>query len=153
MERGSLIIGDVAKQAGFSTHAIRFYEKLRLLDVVRRTVSGYRIFDPGVLGRLAFIKKAQRLGFSLEEIREIFILSQRGQRPCPHVHKLATKKLAELDRQIHESAMMKRELQRLVRNWKRTSSRTGTSICPHIERFVPLSAVRGVGARRKRRRR
>ncbi|MBI3021675.1 MAG: MerR family DNA-binding protein [Candidatus Omnitrophica bacterium] len=124
MEDGSLFIRDVAKQSGFSTHAIRFYEKQGLLDRTPRTTSGYRVFEPQALARLAFIRKAQRLGFSLEEIRDIFVLSQRG-RPCPHVRQLATQKLAELDRRIQESLMMQRELHRLVRDWKRASRRAG----------------------------
>lgn len=136
MEEKPVFIGEVAKRSGFSTHAIRFYEKQGLLDRTHRTTSGYRVYEPHALDRLAFIRKAQRLGFSLEEIRDIFVLSQRG-RPCPHVRQLATRKLAELDRQIRESLVMQRELQRLVRDWRRVSRRGGAAICPHIEGFVP----------------
>ncbi|MBI3011270.1 MAG: MerR family DNA-binding protein [Candidatus Omnitrophica bacterium] len=152
MEDGSLFIRDVAKRSGCSTHAIRFYEKQGLLDRTQRTTSGYRVYELQALDRLAFIRKAQRLGFNLEEIRDIFVLSQRG-RPCPHVRQLATQKLAELDQQIRESLVMKRELERLVRDWKRASKQAGRSICPHIERFIPSSAVRRAGARNTRRRR
>lgn len=151
MEDKPVFIGEVAKRSGFSTHAIRFYEKQGLLGT-KRTDSGYRLYEPQALDRLAFIRKAQRLGFSLEEIRDIFVLSQRG-RPCPHVRQLATRKLAELDRQIRESLMMRRELQRLVRDWQRTSRRGGSAICPHIEGFVPSSASRGASAQNTRRRR
>lgn len=134
MEGQQWFIGDAAKRSGFSTHAIRFYEKQGLLDRTKRADSGYRVYEPQALDRLAFIRKAQRLGFSLEEIRDIFVLSRRG-RPCPHVRQLATRKLAELDRQIQESRVMRRGLQRLVRDWKRTSKRAGSAICPHIEGF------------------
>lgn len=146
-----LLIGDVAKQSGFSTHAIRFYEKQGLLDRAGRSASGYRIYDALALERLEFIKKAQRLGFRLDEIRDIFVLSQRGQ-PCQHVRQLATRKLAELERQIQESQVMKRELRRLVRDWRRVSRRGGAAICQHIEGFVPSSASRGASAQNTRRR-
>lgn len=148
MEGHQLFIGDAAKRSGFSTHAIRFYEKQGLLDRTKRTDSGYRVYEPQALDRLAFIRKAQRLGFSLEEIRDIFVLSQRG-RVCPHVRQLATRKLAELDRHIRESLMMQRELQRLVRDWKRTSRRGGSAICPHIEGFNSHCDLRRPGGLRK----
>jgi len=134
-------IGEIAKRSGCSTHAIRFYEKQGLLDRTHRSPSGYRMYEPQALDRLAFIRKAQRLGFNLEEIRDVFVLSQRGERPCVHVHKLASQKLAELDQTIRESLAMKRELQRLLRDWRPGSRRQGTSICPHIETFVPTQAL------------
>ena len=143
-----LFIGDVAKEIGLSTHAIRFYEKLGLLDHTQRTASGYRVYSHVALERLAFIKKAQRLGFTLEEIRDVFILSQRGQRPCIHVHKLAILKIGELTKKIQEALTMKQELQRLLRNWKRAARRRGAAICPHIDEFVPAEAVQPQRRRR-----
>ncbi|MBA3767574.1 MAG: MerR family DNA-binding transcriptional regulator, partial [Acidobacteria bacterium] len=61
-----LKIGDVSKQSGIGIEALRFYEKSGLLDKPSRTFSGYRVYEPEILERLAFIKRAQVLGFSLD---------------------------------------------------------------------------------------
>lgn len=65
---GSLKIGEVAKASGIGIEALRFYERSGLLGKPARASSGYRMYDEKVLDRLAFIKKAQTLGFTLDEI-------------------------------------------------------------------------------------
>jgi MerR family mercuric resistance operon transcriptional regulator len=70
-QREMLKIGDVAKLSGIGIETLRFYEKSGLLDKPARTFSGYRMYSQEVVERLAFIKQAQALGFSLDEIRRI----------------------------------------------------------------------------------
>jgi MerR family copper efflux transcriptional regulator len=71
-------IGQVAHTSGLSVKTIRYYEELGLLDpVVNRTDSGYRIFHPRIYNRLAFIKRAQSLGLSLQEIGDILKVHDR----------------------------------------------------------------------------
>ena len=66
----TLTIGQVAKEAGIGVESIRFYEREGLLERPDRRPSGYRQFDPEAVRRLRFIKQAQRLGFTLREMRE-----------------------------------------------------------------------------------
>src|ERR1700733_7580737 len=66
-----LKIGEVSKLSGVGIEALRFYEKSGLLDRPSRTYSGYRLYNQDVLERIVFIKKAQVLGFTLDEIRQL----------------------------------------------------------------------------------
>jgi DNA-binding transcriptional MerR regulator len=72
-----LKIGDVAKRSGIGIEALRFYERSGLLGRPARNQSRYRMYDPEVLERLDFIKRAQVLGFSLDEIKQIIVEKQR----------------------------------------------------------------------------
>ncbi len=82
----SLKIGQVALAAGLSVRTVRYYESIGLLKpTVERAESSYRLFDPSVLVRLAFIRRCQSLGLSLEEIRQILDVHDRGEQPCPEI--------------------------------------------------------------------
>lgn len=82
----SLKIGEVAKASGIGIETLRFYEKGGLLDSPSRTESGYRIYNADMLERLNFIKRAQVLGFSLDEIKRIIADKRAGQ---AHVQRFA----------------------------------------------------------------
>lgn len=99
-------IGDVAKLAGVSVAAIRYYERLGLLKEAPRAPSGYRELTPEAVRRLAFIQRAQGLGFSLPEIRQLLELRQEATAPAAEVRAQVQAKLDAV-----ESKM--RELQRL----------------------------------------
>lgn len=109
-ETSSLKIGDVAKSSGIGVEALRFYERSRLLGRPRRSHSGYRVYDTEVLKRLDFIKRAQILGFSLDEIRRIIADKQAGRSPCLEVREIVHHRLEELDERIKEMRRYRREL-------------------------------------------
>ena len=77
-----LKVGEVSKLSGIGIEALRFYEKGGLIDKPSRTYGGYRVYGPEVPDRLAFIKRAQSLGFSLSEIKRIIEDARRGESPC-----------------------------------------------------------------------
>jgi MerR family mercuric resistance operon transcriptional regulator len=95
-------IGQVARKTGVSVDAIRFYEKEGLLPRPARTQSGYRLYQPGEIASLEFIRKAQRLGFSLDEIRELFSIQRHPHEACSHVQELIAQKLAVVRSKIEE---------------------------------------------------
>jgi DNA-binding transcriptional MerR regulator len=83
-----LKIGKVADRSGISVKTIRYYEDIGLLaPIVKRSESGYRLFSSQILNRLAFIKRAQSLGFSLSEIQEILNVHDITQTICPNIQK------------------------------------------------------------------
>src|SRR5215210_7214107 len=82
VEQRRLRIGEVAEAAGLGVETLRFYERRGLLGRPRRTESNYRVYDEVVLERLAFIRRAQSIGFSLDEIQTIIAESEGGQLPC-----------------------------------------------------------------------
>lgn len=75
-----LLIGNVAERAGVSAPTIRYYESIGLLKVPPRSSTGYRHYTDTAVQELHFIKKAQGLGFSLDEIGEILKLTRAGKR-------------------------------------------------------------------------
>ena len=88
-------IGEVANRSGVSVDTVRFYERRHLLPVAPRKASGYRVFTIAAIERVRFIKLAQELGFTLDEIGTL--LSVNGDNECIRVHDLLVKKLTDLD--------------------------------------------------------
>ncbi len=95
-----LLIGQVTDLSGVPIRTIRYYESLGLIQPSARTEGGFRQFSPDVLARLAFIKRAQNLGLSLEEIGEILNVYDQGQPPCGEIQEKLEEKLVQIDRQI-----------------------------------------------------
>ena len=103
-----LRIKGAAKALGVSPDTLRYYEKLGLLRP-KRTGSGYRLYSPELLERVRFIQKAQALGLSLEEIREILEVAQ-DHPPCAHVRRLLQEKLKKVEEQIARLEALKAAL-------------------------------------------
>jgi MerR family transcriptional regulator, copper efflux regulator len=97
-----LFIGDVAQRAGVSAPTIRYYESVGLLTAPRRTAAGYRRYSDTTVDELRFIKKAQGLGFSLDEVGEILTLTRSGEAPCAHVLSVGHRHLAAVQERIRQ---------------------------------------------------
>lgn len=131
-QRHMLKIGEVSKHSGIGIEALRFYEKSGLLDKAERTDSGYRMYDATVLERLTFIKQAQVLGFSLDEIKRIIDEKRAGQSPCAEVRELVRLRLHELDERMREMQRYRQELAAALAEWDSTGEAQG-HICGLIE--------------------
>lgn len=127
-----LKIGEVARRAELGVETLRYYERCGLLGSPRRTESGYRQYSQAIFGRLDFIRKAQAMGFTLEEIGRIIQESESGQSPCADVRRIARRKLDELDKKLKELRQFRTELARTVEEWERKGSAAG-NICGLIE--------------------
>lgn len=92
-DKKTVFIGTLAKNAGVSVDTIRYYEKIGLLPVADRTQSGYRTYGPLARNRLIFIQKAQKLGFSLDEIKRVLDQRGTGELPCDAVIAMAQTRL------------------------------------------------------------
>src|SRR2546429_8949646 len=82
MGHDALLIGEVAKRSGASRKALRLYEAAGVLPAPRRTQSGYRGYSSEAVDLPAFVRQAQRLGVTLDEIREIVAIKRAGRAPC-----------------------------------------------------------------------
>jgi DNA-binding transcriptional MerR regulator len=132
-----LKIGDVAKQTGVAVGALRYYESLGLLQSERGD-NGYRYYAPAAVHQVQFIKKAQALGFSLEDVGEILTVHHRGDVPCGFVQSLLQDKISQLEQQIAQMTAFKGELEAYRDRWAATQPRPQPGdICPLIE-TVPL---------------
>lgn len=105
----SLKIGEVAKATGLSIDAIRFYQRERLVRQTARTEGGFRLFNPGDIQTLRFIRQAQDLGFSLSDIRQLLYLESEGE-TCSHVRDLLQQKVAAVRVKISELKKLERKL-------------------------------------------
>jgi DNA-binding transcriptional MerR regulator len=128
----ALKIGEVSKRAELGIETLRYYERLGLLGSPRRTDSGYRLYTESIFARLDFIRKAQAMGFTLEEIARIIQESEKGQSPCADVRRIARRKLEELDLRLKQLRQYRNELARTLTEWDRKGSVAG-KICGLIE--------------------
>lgn len=106
-------IGELAAQLGINPRTIRYYEGIGLLPAADRTGANYRRYQAGDADRLTFIKTAQRLGLSLDEIREILALRDRGEAPCGYVRRVLARELDAIDDRIAELRTLRGELVKL----------------------------------------
>jgi MerR family copper efflux transcriptional regulator len=107
-------IGEAAEASGLSAKMIRHYESIGLLPAATRSFAGYRLYDESDVHRLRFIRRGRRLGFSIDEIRQLLGLWGSGTRTSAEVKRLALAHVAELQARIEEFAAMKRTLEELA---------------------------------------
>lgn len=130
---GDATVGRIARDAHVDAWTVRFYEKAGLLPKAKRSPAGYRLYGPEVAERIRFIKKAQRLGLRLREIREILELADRGSCPCGHVRAVLKAKLAELTRKVSDLNVVQSSIRTALRRSRRSPGRpTGKALCPTI---------------------
>lgn len=125
-------IGEVSKRSGVGIEALRFYEKSGLLPRAVRSESGYRLYGADVIDRLAFIKQAQVLGFSLDEIVQLIKHKQAGENPCREVRETVRERLAELDERIRQMRKYRNELAAALKDWDEKGEEEG-HVCGLIE--------------------
>jgi len=138
MARDGLLIGEVATRSGISRKALRVYEAAGIIPKPRRTPSGYRLYDNGALELVAFVRQAQRLGFTLDEIKEIISMKRSGHAPCPHVRDLVNRKATELDKTLADLQEVRHGLRALLRRWP-SQQASKALVCPHIEHINGLN--------------
>ena len=129
MNSSALRIGEVALCSGVSIDTVRYYERRRLLPAAPRTEGGFRLFSKETVERVRFIKQAQELGFSLDEIGEI--LTTGGASECRRVRDHLKVKLNELDERIRSMQDFRKTLTHHLAACERELSRhTDDAVCP-----------------------
>jgi DNA-binding transcriptional MerR regulator len=131
-----LKIGEAATKSGLPVKTIRYYDDIGLLTpTVERSNSGYLLFTSQVIDRLAFIKRAQSLGLSLEEVKEILAVHDRGLLPCEKVKGQIQDKVAQITVQIEQLNTLRTELQTVLSRWQEQPAPEllETTICPNLE--------------------
>ena len=130
-------IGVLAKRAGMGTGTLHYYETLGLIAPVGRSRGGYRMYRDEDLRRLRFIRRAQELGFSLDEVAALLRLSESHGARAADVRHLTLEKLRDIDRRIRDLERMKQGLERLS---GRCHGEGPASECPIL---AALNAVEG----------
>ncbi len=127
---GIFSIGQVARKAGVGIETVRFYEREGLLEEPPRRPSGYRQYDEQVIKRIHFIKRAQKLGFSLKEITELLLLRMDGQTSCEEVKQHTEAKIAEVEQKLIELQRMRQALLQVA---ALCTGEGPASACPMLE--------------------
>lgn len=117
MER--LTIGHLAQLGGVNLETIRYYERRGLLQRPARSAAGYRQFAPEAARRLRFIKRAQELGFSLDEIRELLALGNQPRQNRTTIRMRAQRKIEDINQRIGALSAMRSGLRQLVNQCER----------------------------------
>ena len=132
MMQSNLQIGQVATRAGVSVDAVRYYERRRLLLRPQRTGGGFRLFTPETVERIRFIKQAQELGFSLDEIGEL--LTTGGAEECHRVRDLLQAKLVAVDEKVKAMRTFRRTLSAHLNECERELAEKGKAAhCPVVQ--------------------
>ncbi|MBV5257741.1 heavy metal-responsive transcriptional regulator [Synechococcus moorigangaii CMS01] len=132
----NLKIGAVSQASGLPIKTIRYYADLGLLGAVMgRSPKGYRLFSTAIFQRLAFIKRAQALGLSLQDIGQILAVRDQGALPCGVVKQLLEEQVAEINQQMAALTILKGELQGILSGWQDFSDQPQppSTICPNLQ--------------------
>lgn len=128
---GALRIGELAERSHVSIDAIRYYERRGLLPIAPRTQGGYRLFPSETIERLRFIRQAQELGFSLDEIGTL--LTEGGVEECRRVRNLLQVKVSEMDARLRSMREFRAKLSRYLAECEDELKKHGsTAECPVV---------------------
>ncbi|MFQ5749375.1 MAG: MerR family DNA-binding protein [Planctomycetota bacterium] len=130
----TLTRSEAARRAQVHGETLRYYEKRGLLPRPSRSASNYRLYSEDAVRRIRFVKRAQELGFSLEEIKDLLSLRARPGPSCERVRKKATAKIREVEEKIQALQTIRDALSHLV---TRCSSRGATTECPILDAMEP----------------
>ena len=125
-------IGEAAKRAGVTVKAIRYYERIGLIPEAGRNEGRFRIFPEETVERIEFIKRAQALGFTLEEIAEILAVYDQGECSCGQVRKSVAQKMKVIDHKLKELRALKKDLLVVDERLAGKENERTTTICPVI---------------------
>lgn len=129
MSRQPLTIGRLSAAAGVNLETVRYYERIKLMPPPARTASGHRAYEECHIQRLAFIRRARELGFSIEQIRTLLALSEPTRASCAEAQAVAQTHLDEVRAKLADLAKLERILAETV---ARCSSDSAPS-CPVLD--------------------
>lgn len=123
-----LTIGQLARQAGVNVETIRYYQRISLIEKPQKPLQGYRRYPAASIARIHFIKRAQELGFTLNEINELLSLNDGD---CNEVRVMAEHKRGVIQQRVNDLQAMQTELEKLIRSCRQNLD--GQNRCAIIE--------------------
>ena len=134
MSHISLTIGSLAKAAEVNVETIRYYQRIGLIEEPNKPQQGFRIYPTATLNRVKFIKRAQQLGFSLQEIEELLELgSGNSESTCSDIRVRAEQKVNQINQQIHDLEGLRGSLNQLISSCHKDD---GHATCPLVETLL-----------------
>ena len=128
-------IGEIAERTGVSVETLRYYEKRRLLNAPARTEGGYRVYSDAVVHQVKFIKQAQSLGLTLDDIQQLAAgrLRTTHAPSCRKVRALLTRRIEEIDARVKELREFRRTLHDHLAACDGALATAAEPACPTIE--------------------
>jgi len=126
MTTKTLTIGHLARAAEVNIETIRYYQRVNLIVEPVKPQSGYRQYGEDIINRIHFIKRAQKLGFSLKEIADLL---EMGDGHCADIRQRAEEKREAINQQIADLTNMRETLDNLIHS----CDTTGDTHCPIVE--------------------
>jgi MerR family transcriptional regulator, Zn(II)-responsive regulator of zntA len=139
-----MTVNQLSKRSGIAPHVVRYYSRIGLLAPARHPDNGYQLFSRDDAARLRFIRMAQNLGFTLEEIRHILGLSGAGESPCQEVREILRQRIEENRQRLVDFMALQRRMEQALALWEKMPDappHNGT-VCHLIESV----AETGIGA-------
>lgn len=125
----------LAKKTNLPVYTVRHYTKIGLLEPIKNSTNGYKVYQESDITRLKFIVAAKELGFTLHEIINILTDADKGNSPCPSVRKIIVHHIEENRRKILELQKQQTKMESALKDWEKLqdSLPTGNSVCHLIE--------------------
>lgn len=133
----TIFIGEAAKKSNVTVKAIRYYERIGLIPEAGRNEGKFRIFPAETVERIEFIKRAQTLGFTLEEIGEMLAVYDQGDCTCGQVRDSVESKVGVIERKLRELKSLRRDLLAVMVRLADRDRERSTTICPVIHETRP----------------
>ncbi len=130
-----MTVSELSRSAQVTPDAVRHYVRIGLLKPSRDPANGYKLFSSGDIRRVKFIRQAKGLGFSLNDIREIFRHETRGQSPCPVVRDIIRHRIDDNRARLAELNALQHRMEEALEKWKSMpdGEPDGDEICHLIE--------------------
>ncbi|MEW6330497.1 MAG: MerR family transcriptional regulator [Pseudomonadota bacterium] len=130
-----MTVSQLSKRIGIAPHVVRYYSRIGLLSPARHPDNGYQLFSRDDTARMRFIRVAQNLGFTLEEIRHILGLSGAGESPCQDVREILRQRVEENRQRLVDLMALQRRMERALARWEEMPDAPphGGTVCHLIE--------------------
>lgn len=113
-----MTVTQLSRHGSIPPHVVRYYTHIGLLDPARDPNNGYKLYRHTDIDRLQLIRKAQRLGYTLGEIRHFLQLNAVGQVPCKEVREILRRRIDENDGRIRELVQLQRRMEQALSLWE-----------------------------------
>ncbi len=132
---GGLRVAELAEQTGVTATAIRYYARAGLLSPARSPDNGYRCFSPADRRRVQFIRKAQAVGLTISDIKDVLAMADLGEVPCDEVRARVAERLGDVRRKLAELHAAEQRMRRALAAWDAIEPvvTSADEICPLIE--------------------
>ncbi len=113
-----MTVREFSVEGGVPPHVIRFYSRIGLLNPARDPDNGYKLFSRSDIGRLRFIRRAQSLGYTLDEISEILDTCHHGRSPCARVRQILRQRIDENRSKLEVLAALQKRMEQALASWE-----------------------------------